>query len=118
MAGAGADIIDIGGESTRPGAVDVAVDEEVRRTQPVIAALRSGGIAARISIDTRKADVARAALAAGADIVNDVAAFTYDAGLADVVAASRGTGMLDACARHAADHAGRPLLRRRFAGCV
>lgn len=86
MAGAGADIIDVGGESTRPGAVEVPVDEETARTAPVIAALRKGGIETRISIDTRKAAVAQAALAAGADIVNDVSAFSYDAGLAGVVA--------------------------------
>ncbi|MGB8813334.1 MAG: dihydropteroate synthase [Paracoccaceae bacterium] len=88
MAGAGADILDIGGESTRPGAVEVAAADEVARTAPVIAALRQGGIAARISIDTRKAAVAAAALAAGADIVNDVSAFGYDARLAGVVAAA------------------------------
>lgn len=89
MAGAGADIIDIGGESTRPGATEVAVEEEVQRTAPVIAALRSGGIATRISIDTRKAAVAKAALAAGADFVNDVAAFTYDPALIGVVAGAQ-----------------------------
>ncbi|MDZ4136715.1 MAG: dihydropteroate synthase, partial [Paracoccaceae bacterium] len=88
MAGAGADIIDIGGESTRPGAVEVPEAEEVARTAPVIAALRAGGITTRISVDTRKAGVARAALAAGADLVNDVSAFSYDAALAGVVAQS------------------------------
>ncbi|THD82272.1 dihydropteroate synthase [Aliigemmobacter aestuarii] len=88
MAGAGAEIIDIGGESTRPGSVEVPVDEEIARTAPVIAALRAGRIATRISIDTRKAAVARAALGAGADIVNDVSAFTFDPGLPGVVAAT------------------------------
>ena len=86
MAGAGAEVIDIGGESTRPGAVEVSVESETARTAPVIAALRAGGISTAISIDTRKAGVARAALAAGADFVNDVSAFTFDAGLRDVVA--------------------------------
>ena len=78
MAEAGADIIDIGGESTRPGAADVPVDEEIARTAPVIRALRAGGVSVPVSIDTRKAQVARAALAAGARFVNDVAALTYD----------------------------------------
>jgi dihydropteroate synthase len=82
----GADILDIGGESTRPGAVTVAVTEEVSRTAPVIAALRAEGIHTPISIDTRKADVAVAALAAGATIVNDVAALGFDPALAGVVA--------------------------------
>ncbi|NBE08106.1 dihydropteroate synthase [Paragemmobacter ruber] len=81
-----ADVLDIGGESTRPGAAEVAVDEEVARTAPVIAALRSGGLACPISIDTRKAAVARAALAAGAGIVNDVAAMGFDPEMASVVA--------------------------------
>lgn len=85
---AGAEILDVGGESTRPGAVEVPEAEEIARTAPVIAALRAGGLGAAISIDTRKAAVARAALQAGADIVNDVSAFAYDPGLADVVAQS------------------------------
>ena len=77
----GADIIDIGGESTRPGALEVDIKEEIRRTVPVIAALRD---ATRdyaqdpvISIDTRKPDVAEAAILAGADIWNDVSALTF-----------------------------------------
>lgn len=82
----GADVLDIGGESTRPGAAEVAVTEEVARTAPVIAALREGGIATPISVDTRKAAVARAALAAGAGIVNDVAAMGFDPEMAPVVA--------------------------------
>ncbi|MEO6299751.1 MAG: dihydropteroate synthase [Paracoccaceae bacterium] len=83
---AGADIIDIGGESTRPGASEVVADIEVTRTAPVIAALREGGLDLPISIDTRKAGVAAAALAAGASWVNDVTALRYDAGMAGVVA--------------------------------
>ncbi len=86
MANAGADILDIGGESTRPGASPVETEEEISRTAPVIAGLRAQGYAGTISIDTRKAAVARAALAAGADLINDVSGFTYDADLAGVAA--------------------------------
>ncbi|WP_128515642.1 dihydropteroate synthase [Tabrizicola thermarum] len=82
----GAEIIDIGGESTRPGAVEVPVDEEIARTVPVIRALRSGRLAAPLSIDTRKAPVAQAALEAGATIVNDVSAFDFDPALGPLVA--------------------------------
>ncbi|GKY87235.1 dihydropteroate synthase [Sinisalibacter aestuarii] len=87
MAAEGVDIIDIGGESTRPGADAVTIAEEIARTAPVIRAIRDAGIATPISIDTRKAPVAEAALEAGADIVNDVAAFTYDPELAALCAA-------------------------------
>ncbi|SMX37534.1 dihydropteroate synthase [Octadecabacter ascidiaceicola] len=87
MAAEGADIIDIGGESTRPGAETVDVDEEIERTAPVIAALRAGSDVA-ISIDTRKAPVAQAALDAGASFVNDVAAFTFDPDMAAITAKS------------------------------
>ena len=83
---AAADILDIGGESTRPGAEVVSDAEEIRRTIPVIRALRAEGITTPISIDTRKAVVASAALEAGADMVNDVSAFRYDPELADLVA--------------------------------
>ena len=86
MVAAGADILDIGGESTRPGAAEVAVEEEISRTAPVIAALRAGGVATPISIDTRKGRVAEAALAAGAGIVNDVAALGFDELIAPVTA--------------------------------
>ncbi|NUB45152.1 dihydropteroate synthase [Fertoebacter nigrum] len=85
MAGT-ADILDIGGESTRPGAETIAVAEEIRRTAPVIRAIREAGIATPISIDTRKAAVADAALAAGADMVNDVSALTHDPAMAALVA--------------------------------
>lgn len=81
-----ADILDIGGESTRPGAQDVSRDEEISRTVPVILAIREAGIMTPISIDTRKADVAEAALNAGADMVNDVSAFGYDPDMAALVA--------------------------------
>jgi dihydropteroate synthase len=82
----GAAILDIGGESTRPGAAEVPVHEEIARTAPVIAALRDAGLP--LSIDTRKAAVAQTALAAGAGIVNDVSALTFDPALAGVVAAA------------------------------
>jgi dihydropteroate synthase len=72
MAEEGADLIDLGGESTRPGAPAVAVDEEIRRIVPVLERLRARGFRLPISVDTSKGDVARAALGAGADIVNDV----------------------------------------------
>jgi dihydropteroate synthase len=80
----GADILDIGGESTRPGAQPVAADEEVRRVLPVIDGAAASG--ARISIDTTKVEVARRALHAGASIVNDVSAFRFEPELAGVVA--------------------------------
>ncbi|MEO5613427.1 MAG: dihydropteroate synthase [Cypionkella sp.] len=85
---AGADILDIGGESTRPGAVEVLAEEETARTAPVIAALRDGGLDVPISIDTRKAAVAGAAFAAGATILNDVTALQFDPALARVAADS------------------------------
>jgi dihydropteroate synthase len=81
----GADLIDIGGESTRPGAAPVAEAAEIRRTVPVIAKIREQSDIP-ISIDTMKSGVARKALEAGADIVNDVSAFEYDAAMAGLVA--------------------------------
>jgi dihydropteroate synthase len=80
----GAAIIDIGGESTRPGAAPVAEDEELRRVLPVVDGL--AGTEARISIDTTKLGVARAALEAGASIVNDVSALRFEPELAGLVA--------------------------------
>lgn len=82
----GADILDIGGESTRPGAAEVTAEDEVARTAPVIAALRAGGLTGPISIDTRKAAVAEAAFAAGASILNDVTALRFDPAMAGVAA--------------------------------
>ncbi|WP_439025664.1 dihydropteroate synthase [Haloarchaeobius sp. DT45] len=72
MVDAGVDIIDVGGESTRPGAEEVTVDDEIARVVPAIEAIRDAGIDTTISVDTRKAAVARAALEAGADVLNDV----------------------------------------------
>ncbi len=83
MATDGATIIDIGGESTRPGSNFVQVQEEINRTAPVIEVVAKN-ITTPISIDTRKAPVAKAALEAGATLVNDVSGFTYDADLGPV----------------------------------
>ena len=80
----GAGILDIGGESTRPGANPVAADEQLRRIVPVFEGLQ--GVEARLSIDTTKASVARAAIEAGADIVNDVTALRDDPDLAGLCA--------------------------------
>jgi len=89
MEAEGADIVDIGGESTRPGAEPVTVAEEAARVVPVIRAL-GGRLRIPISVDTYKADVARAAVAEGASIVNDISGLQYDPELARVVA---GTGV-------------------------
>ena len=86
MCAAGAAILDIGGESTRPGAEPVDVATEIRRTAPLIAALHHANPGLPISIDTRKAAVAAAALAAGAALVNDVSGLAYGPGMAAVVA--------------------------------
>lgn len=80
------DIIDIGGESTRPGSQEVPEAQEIARTAPVIRAIRDAGIKTAISIDTRKAAVAAAALDAGADLVNDVSGFEFDPDMADLCA--------------------------------
>lgn len=82
MRDAGVDLLDVGGESTRPGAEPVAIDAEIGRVVPVISGLRRAGVETLISVDTRKAAVAQAALDAGAGLINDVSGFTYDAGLA------------------------------------
>ena len=84
MGAAGAAIIDVGGESTRPGAPLVWEGDEIKRIEPVVAGLARGGVA--VSIDTRKAAVMEAALAAGATIVNDIAALRYDDRAMEVVA--------------------------------
>lgn len=80
----GAAILDVGGESTRPGAEPVTQEEELRRVLPVLDAL--GDLPARVSIDTTKAAVARAAIERGADVVNDVSALRFDPALGEVVA--------------------------------
>jgi dihydropteroate synthase len=88
MIAEGADIIDIGGESTRPGAEPTPAEEQIRRAIPVIRAIRTRNSDIAISIDTRAAAVARAAVDAGSDIINDVSALRDDPAMADVVAAS------------------------------
>src|SRR5437016_11955531 len=85
MASEGADLIDVGGESTRPGAESVSDTEELRRVVPAIKALREK-IAVPISIDTTKSSVARAALEAGAEIVNDISGLRFDPQIAYEVA--------------------------------
>ncbi|MDQ6810409.1 MAG: dihydropteroate synthase [Actinomycetota bacterium] len=92
----GADIVDVGGESTRPGAEPVAPARELARVQPVIEGLAALAAGAQISIDTSKAPVARAALAAGASLVNDVSAFRADPEMAGLVADSGA----DCCLMH------------------
>ena len=84
MEAAGADIIDIGGESTRPGAKPVLLKDELNRVIPVIEAVRSASDVC-VSIDTYKADVAEKAIKAGANIVNDISGLQFDASMADVV---------------------------------
>ncbi len=86
LARLGADILDVGGESTRPGALPVPVDEEMRRVLPVIAALAKAGLV--VSVDTKKPEVMRAALEAGAVMVNDVMALRMPGAL-EVVAATQ-----------------------------
>ncbi len=92
MIDAGADIIDIGGESTRPGAAPVSAVEELDRVLPVVRLLRAA-VTIPISIDTTKAEVARVCLEHGADIVNDISGMRRDAGMADVIAASDAGGI-------------------------
>jgi len=93
MLDAGADIVDIGGESTRPGAVPVAEADELRRVLPVIRRIAAERPSAVISIDTVKSGVARAALDAGAHIVNDVSGLRLDPGIAPVCA-NAGAGLI------------------------
>ena len=81
----GADILDIGGESTRPGSKPAPVEEEMDRVIPVIEALR-GRLRIPLSVDTTKSEVARAALQAGAEIINDVSGLRFDPAVAEVVA--------------------------------
>jgi dihydropteroate synthase len=96
LAAQGAAIVDVGGESTRPGATPVPADDELRRIVPVVRGLKAANVGAQISIDTSKLVVAQAALAAGATYVNDVTAFRADPELAGLVADSRA----DCCLMH------------------
>jgi dihydropteroate synthase len=88
----GADILDIGGESTRPGSLDLDAVEEARRVVPVVEAL-AGRVGVPVSVDTTKARVARAALEAGAEILNDISGLRFDPALADEAAHS-GAGLV------------------------
>ena len=92
----GAAILDVGGESTRPGAEGVSVEEELRRVLPVLEGLVDAGTGARLSIDTSKATVAAAALEVGATFVNDVTALRGDPEMAGVIAAAKA----DCCLMH------------------
>ena len=83
----GADVIDVGGESTRPGAEQISVEEEMRRVMPVISKIRQK-TKVPVSVDTYKAEVAKEALKAGANIVNDITGFRSDPEMADVIAAA------------------------------
>jgi|SRR5271165_4162343 len=96
LVGEGADIVDVGGESTRPGARPVPAEEELRRVVPVLEGVAARGLRAQVSIDTSKAAVAAAAIAAGASLVNDVSAMRADPEMAGVVAASG----VDCCLMH------------------
>jgi dihydropteroate synthase len=84
LAAAGASILDVGGESTRPGASEVPAADEIGRVVPVVRGLARAGL--KVSIDTTKAAVAEAALDAGAVLVNDISGFEFDAGMAALVA--------------------------------
>jgi dihydropteroate synthase len=105
----GADILDVGGESTRPGAEPVAAAEELRRVVPVVEGLADAGLGAQISVDTYKSAVARAALDAGASLVNDVSAFRADSEMAGLVAQSGA----DCCLMHML---GEPRTMQRVGG--
>jgi dihydropteroate synthase len=95
LAAEGASVVDVGGESTRPGAEPVSADEELRRVVPVVEGVVGSGCDAQVSVDTVKVAVARAALDAGASYVNDVSAFG-EHGMAELVA-ERG---VDCCLMH------------------
>ena len=87
---AGADVLDVGAESTRPGAPEIAAAEQLRRIVPVVEAIRAHAPEAVVSVDTRSAAVARGAVAAGAEVVNDVSAFAHDP---DIAAATADLGV-------------------------
>ena len=93
MVEAGADMLDVGGESTRPGAAPLPADEELRRVGPVIEAIASR-VNVPISIDTYKAEVAERAMDLGATIINDISAFVYDPRIAEVAGRRRAAVIL------------------------
>lgn len=102
MVAAGADLLDVGGESTRPGASPVPPAEEIRRVEPVVRALTREWPGIPVSVDTVKADVAAAALDAGAAVINDVSGFRLDPGMA-TLAADAGAGVVLMHSRGAVD---------------
>lgn len=93
LAADGADFLDVGGESSRPGSTPVSVEEELRRVLPVITGLR-GSVTIPISVDTYKSEVAREALRAGAAIVNDISGLTLDGRMASVIAEQKATAIV------------------------
>ena len=95
MLAEGADILDLGGESTRPGYTPVPEEEEIARVAPVIEAVKTA-FDVPVSLDTCKAGVARAGMAAGADMVNDIWGLKYDGRMAEVI----GAGGLPCCLMH------------------
>lgn len=120
----GADVLDLGGESTRPGAERVDASEQVRRVVPVIERIRASGMDAPISVDTTLAAVARAALDAGADIINDVAAGTEDDAMIPL-ASERRCGLVlmhrlrpPGADRYSHDHPREPEYDERAGGVV
>jgi dihydropteroate synthase len=113
----GADLIDVGGESTRPGAVAVAAEVETERVVPVVAALRARWPDVPISVDTVKARVAHAALSAGATIVNDVSALRLDPDLGAVIA-DHGAGVILMHSRGGVDSMARYALADYGPDCV
>jgi dihydropteroate synthase len=110
----GATILDVGGESTRPGADPVESDEESRRVVPVIEALVGAGVRAQISVDTMKAEVAERALAAGATLVNDVTALRASPEIAELAAAA-GARL---CLMHMRDLPNQPPSQPRYGDIV
>src|SRR5438132_2428330 len=93
LVGEGADLLDIGGESSRPGALPVSLEEELERVVPVVKRL-AAQVAVPLSVDTCKAEVARQCLDAGARIINDITGLAGDAGMAEVVRAAGAAGII------------------------
>ena len=105
----GADIIDVGGESTRPGSERVSVDVEIGRVVPVIEAI-SQRFDVPVSIDTSKSEVAAAAMDAGAEIINDISGLRFDAGIADVAARTNaGLVLMHSCGEFETMHSKPPV---------
>ena len=109
LAAEGADLLDVGGESTRPGAAAVTDDDELRRVLPVLTSLCEQ-TSVPISIDTAKASVAGEALAAGVEAINDITGLSQDPGMPALAAASGVWRLCHAHAGHPSDHAAVPRL--------